>query len=196
MLEIERMGKTNNYAQVHKNMLYNPNISSKAKGIGALIETFSIGLKISKKKMIEKCKEEEKAFDNGIKELEEYGYLFRFQKRGERGRYRTCWYFNSEGVDINHLNDLIIELEDVTLVTESKILEKLLELNGFYIDKNLSDEGSVNGGTDNRVSVNGHPHLYKNSNFRSNIINEKYFMFKDGKVRLHPHFTQTRKEVK
>jgi Holliday junction DNA helicase RuvA len=34
MLEIERMGKTNNYAQVHKNMLYNPNISSKAKGIG------------------------------------------------------------------------------------------------------------------------------------------------------------------
>jgi hypothetical protein len=109
--------KDKNYAQVHVNMLRDKNLSLKAKGLGAVLESYSDNFDVSLKSIELGSRDGKKALKTAIKELEAGYYLFRFQTRDEQGLFITYWAFDSEKIDVDYLKDIICELEKVEMIT-------------------------------------------------------------------------------
>jgi hypothetical protein len=72
-----------NFSQVSNDILRNENISLKAKGLYAIIQSYITleDFTLYKKFLMNKCKEGEKAFDAAWKELKDNGYLVQYKMR-------------------------------------------------------------------------------------------------------------------
>lgn len=105
------------YAQVHRNMLFNNNLSLKAKGLGAILECYSDGFSLTKEAIKAKSKDKEKSLKSAITELEENDFLFRVQTR-EKGQFMTLWIFDSQNLSIEYVEELLYELDEIIFLTE------------------------------------------------------------------------------
>lgn len=120
-MKIKIKKKQNNYAQVHVNMLRDRKLSLKAKGLGAVLESYSNDFTVSVKSIEINSADGNRAVKTAIKELEAGYYLFRFQTRDKAGRFITYWAFDSEKLDVDYLRELINELDKVELITAETI---------------------------------------------------------------------------
>lgn len=123
-MKIKLKKKQTQYAQVHVNLLRNKELSLKAKGLGAVLESYSNDFEVSLKSIELNGTDGIKSIRSAIKELEEGYYLFRFQTRDEAGLFETYWAFDSQQLDVEYLHGLIRELEKVELITKNDILER------------------------------------------------------------------------
>ena len=88
-MKIKLKEKKNQYAQVHINLLRNQNRSLRAKGLGAVLESYSNDFELSLKSIEFNSVDGIKSIRSAIKELENGYYLFRFQTRDEGGLFIT-----------------------------------------------------------------------------------------------------------
>lgn len=79
------------FTQVPNGLLYDPNISFKAKGIWAYMSAKPEGWKFSADRIADETKEERKAILSGLKELSEAGYITAKKKGDGRIEYTLHW---------------------------------------------------------------------------------------------------------
>lgn len=79
------------FTQVPNGLLYDSNISFKAKGIWAYMSAKPEGWKFSADRIAEETKEERKAILAGLKELSEAGYITAKKKGDGRIEYTLHW---------------------------------------------------------------------------------------------------------
>lgn len=79
------------FTQVPNGLLYDPNISFKAKGIWAYMSAKPEGWKFSADRIADETKEERKAILAGLKELSEAGYITAKKKGDGRIEYTLHW---------------------------------------------------------------------------------------------------------
>nr|WP_321268459.1 hypothetical protein [uncultured Sulfurimonas sp.] len=123
-MKIKLKKKQNQYAQVHVDMLRNKILSLKAKGLGAVLESYSNDFELSLKSIELNSADGIKSIRSAIKELEDGYYLFRFQTRDKGGLFTTYWAFDSQKLDVIYLKEMIIELEKVELITQNDLLQR------------------------------------------------------------------------
>jgi len=116
-MKIKLRKKEKNYAQVHRNMLFNAELSLKAKGLGSLLELYSDDIELSEKTLIKKNTDGKRALKTAIVELEKLDYLFRIQTHDFNGQFMTIWIFDSELVDINYIQSILSELNSINILT-------------------------------------------------------------------------------
>lgn len=117
-MQIKLRKKEKDYAQVHKRLLFNPIISLKAKGLGAILECYSDNFEICLKTLTDKSTDGEKAIKAACKELVLHNYLFRFQILDENSKFKTIWIFDSEFIDQNYKNEILNQFEKIYKVDE------------------------------------------------------------------------------
>jgi len=101
--------KEKEYAQVHRNMLFDQKISFKAKGVGAILESYSDDFQISQKTILSKSDLDKiTSLKTATNELE-HGYLCRIKVRGNGGHYEVIWIFDSQGLDEKYLKEIFNE---------------------------------------------------------------------------------------
>lgn len=79
------------FTQVPNNLLYNPEISFKAKGIWAYMSAKPDGWHFSADRIAEETKEERKAILAGLKELSGAGYITAKKLKDGRVEYTLHW---------------------------------------------------------------------------------------------------------
>ena len=79
------------FTQVPNGLLYDPNISFKAKGIWAYMSAKPEGWQFSADRIAEETKEERKAILAGLKELSDAGYITAKKKGDGRIEYTLHW---------------------------------------------------------------------------------------------------------
>ena len=79
------------FTQVPNNLLYNPDISFKAKGLWAYMSAKPEGWHFSADRIADETKEERKAILAGLKELSENGYITAKKKSDGRIEYTLHW---------------------------------------------------------------------------------------------------------
>lgn len=121
-MKIKLKKKENQYAQVHVDMLRNRSLSLKAKGLGAVLESYSNDFDVSLKSIEYNASDGAKSIKNAIKELENGYYLFRFQTHDKSGKFVTYWAFDSQKLEVEYLKSIINELERVDLITTNDLL--------------------------------------------------------------------------
>lgn len=102
--------KENYYAQVHKNLLFNPNLAIQAKGLGAILECYSDDFKVSFESLKIHTQLTDKTLRKYVKQLEENQFLFRIQI------IKNCeliWFFDSQNLDIVFLIDEIKKIQSI-----------------------------------------------------------------------------------
>lgn len=123
-MKIKLKKKSSQYAQVHVEMLRNKTLSLKAKGLGAVLESYSNDFELSLRSIELNSSDGIKSIRSAIRELEKGFYLFRFQTRDKGGLFTTYWAFDSEKLDTEYLKNIIFELEKVEIITKNKILQR------------------------------------------------------------------------
>ena len=98
-MKIHLRKKKNKYAQVHENLLRNPNVSLKAKGLGAWLELHENGFILNLSFILKSTKEGKEAINSAISELKEGKYLFIEKSRNEKGQFTANWFYDSEGIE-------------------------------------------------------------------------------------------------
>lgn len=79
------------FTQVPNELLYNPNVSFKAKGIWAYMSAKPEGWQFSATRIAEETKEDRKAVLSGLKELSEAGYITAKKLGNGRIEYTLHW---------------------------------------------------------------------------------------------------------
>lgn len=125
-MKIKLKKKENSYAQVHKNMLFDRTLSLKAKGLGAILESYSNDFDVNMKSIEIGNTDGIKSIRSATKELEDGYYLFRFQVRDKGGLFTTFWVFDSERLDVNYLKNIIVGLEKIELITKNDLLQRAI----------------------------------------------------------------------
>lgn len=123
-MKIKLKKKENSYAQVHKNMLFDRTLSLKAKGLGAILESYSNDFDVNMKSIELGNADGIKSIRSATKELEDGYYLFRFQVRDKGGLFTTFWVFDSERLDVDYLKNIIVGLEKIELITKNDLLQR------------------------------------------------------------------------
>ena len=93
------------FTQVPNGLLYDPNISFKAKGIWAYMSAKPEGWNFSADRMAEETKEERKAILAGLRELSSAGYITAKKLKDGRIEYTLHWEVATASVpepDIKH----------------------------------------------------------------------------------------------
>ncbi|HEO99659.1 MAG TPA: hypothetical protein ENO02_10215 [Epsilonproteobacteria bacterium] len=103
MAKIRLKKKKAKYATVSRELLANPNISLKAKGMGAWLELHEDGFELNFEFILKNMKEGRDAVRKTIKELKDEDFLVTIQTRGNNGQFETTWIFDSEGEVTNAL---------------------------------------------------------------------------------------------
>lgn len=98
-MKIHLRKKKNKYAQVHENLLRNPDISLKAKGLGAWLELHENGFVLNLSFILQSTKEGKEAINSAISELKGGKYLFIEKSRNEKGQFIADWHYDSEGME-------------------------------------------------------------------------------------------------
>lgn len=94
------------FTQVPNGLLYDPNISFKAKGIWAYMSAKPEGWKFSADRIADETKEERKAILAGLKELSEAGYITAKKKGDGRIEYTLHWEVVSTSMSEPELENL------------------------------------------------------------------------------------------
>lgn len=123
-MKIKLKKKENKYAQVHVNMLRDRKLSLKAKGLGAVLESYSNDFEVSLKSIELNATDGIKSVRTAIKELEAGYYLFRFQTRDKGGLFITYWAFDSQKLEVEYLQEMMQELEKVELITKNELYQR------------------------------------------------------------------------
>jgi len=97
MAKIRLKKKKVRYATVSRDLLANPNISLKAKGLGAWLELHQDGFELNFEFILKNMKEGKSALRQTLKELREEDFLITIQTRNKKGKFETTWVFDSEG---------------------------------------------------------------------------------------------------
>lgn len=142
-MQIKLRKKEKDYAQVHKRLLFNPCLSLKAKGLGAILECYSDNFEICMKTLIDKSTDGEKAIKSACKELTFNNYLFRFQILDENSKFKTIWIFDSEFIDQNYKNEILSQFKKIYIIDE---LPK-----GHPVSNGVPFEGDLKGSTYNNI---------------------------------------------
>ena len=162
-MKIKLKKKKNQYAQVHVNLLRDKALSLKAKGLGAVLESYSDDFDVSIKSIELNSTDGAKAIKTAIKELENGYYLYRFQTHDDDGKFITYWAFDSQKLEINYLKNIINELERVDLITPHLIVTP-----GYR-----NGSTAVNNFTGVPFSVDGSRTTYKNKEIRNKKLLKK-----------------------
>ena len=107
-MNIRLKKKREQYAQVHKNLLFHSKISIQAKGLGAIFECYSDNFTISMATLEIHSGLHRDTIRKYLKELEGNFFLFRVQI------IKDCtmvWFFDSQNLDISYLIEEIEELQ-------------------------------------------------------------------------------------
>ena len=116
-MTIKLRKKEKDYAQVHRNLLFNQNLSFKSKGLGSLLEIYSDDFEVSEKTLINKSTDGKRALKSAIFELEREDFLIRIQTHNTNGQFITIWIFDSELVDIKYVQQIINEMNSINILT-------------------------------------------------------------------------------
>jgi hypothetical protein len=168
-MKIKLKKKENQYAQVHVNMLRNKTLSLKAKGLGAVLESYSDDFEVSLKSIELNATDGIKSVRTAIKELEDGYYLFRFQTRDKGGLFSTYWAFDSQKLDVDYLREMIKELEKVELITKNELLQRGIP-HGNAVTGMPS---TASRSTASRQSTTYNNTNYKNKEDKNNILEKR-----------------------
>ena len=97
MAKIRLKKKKVRYATVSRELLANPNISLRAKGLGAWLELHQDGFELNFEFILQSMKEGRDTLRKVLKELKEEDFLVTIQTRNKNGKFETTWIFDSEG---------------------------------------------------------------------------------------------------
>lgn len=103
MAKIRLKKKKTRYATVSRELLTNPNISLKAKGLGAWLELHEDGFELNFEFILKNMKEGRDSVRKTIKELKDKDFLITIQTKNHIGQFETTWVFDSEGEVKNEL---------------------------------------------------------------------------------------------
>lgn len=162
-MKIKLKKKDNQYAQVHVNMLRDRSLSLKAKGLGAVLESYSNDFEVSVKAIEIGSNDGVKAIKTAIKELEQGYYLFRFQTHDQGGKFITYWAFDSQKLEVEYLKEMINELEKVEIITINDLLTPGYQ-KGTTVDNVTGVPFSADGFSADGKSVDGSRTTYNNIN--------------------------------
>jgi len=98
-MKIHLRKKKNKYAQVHENLLRNPHISLKAKGLGGWLELHEDGFVLNLSFILQSTREGKEAVNSAIAELKNGKYLFIEKTRNKKGQFTADWHYDSEGIE-------------------------------------------------------------------------------------------------
>ncbi len=160
-MKIKLKKKKNKYAQVHINLLRDRNLSLKAKGLGAILESYSDNFNLTVKSIELNSSDGVKAVKTAIKELESGFYLYRFQTHDQDGKFITYWAFDSQKLDVNYLQEMINELEKVELITPINLNSPGYR-NGTPVSSSTGVPFSASG-----FSANGKCTIYNNTTYKN-----------------------------
>lgn len=161
-MKIKLKKKENQYAQVHVNMLRDRALSLKAKGLGAVLESYSNDFDVSLKSIEINSNDGAKSIKNAIKELENGYYLFRFQTHDSSGKFVTYWAFDSQKLEVEYLKSIIKELERVDHITKNDLLSPGYQ-KGRAVDTVTGVPFTGDGKTIDGKSVGGSRTTYNNN---------------------------------
>lgn len=122
-MKVRLKKKANGYAQVSVNMLRDRSLTLKAKGLGAVLESYSNDFEVSMKSIELNATDGIKSVRSAIKELENGLYLFRLQTRDSGGLFTTYWAFDSQQLDFEYLKEMVSELEKIEQITKKDLLD-------------------------------------------------------------------------
>jgi hypothetical protein len=136
-----------NFSQVSNDILRNENISLKAKGLYALIQSYITleDFTLYKKFLMNKCKEGEKAFDAAWKELKDNGYLIQYKMR----EGANSFYYEYELLD-TPLDPHFVPLENVGV--ENVPLQNVDLQNVGVINNTINNNTEMNNNLSNHIS--------------------------------------------
>lgn len=101
-----------NYTQIPNDLIRNPKISAKAKIILSILLSNRQGWKSHVKVIVSMMKEGRDAVQNGLKELEELGYLKRLKYREKESKRLRGWIWlytdRAEGFDLKGVEESIV----------------------------------------------------------------------------------------
>jgi len=97
MAKIRLKKKKKRYATVSRNLLSNPNISLRSKGLGSWLELHQDGFELNFEFILQNMKEGRDTLRKALKELRTEDFLLTIQTRNESGKFETIWVFDSEG---------------------------------------------------------------------------------------------------
>ena len=120
------------FTQVPNNLLYNPDISFKAKGLWAYMSAKPDGWNFSADRIAEETKEERKAILAGLKELSKNGYITAKKKSDGRIEYTLHWEVARTSVSEP-------ELEKPEPVASAKPNEPILDISSMKIRPKRDD---------------------------------------------------------
>lgn len=103
MAKIRLKKKKTKYATVSRELLTNPDISLKAKGLGAWLELHEDGFELNFEFILKNMKEGRDSVRKTIKELKDKEFLVTVQTKSTTGQFETTWVFDSEGIDKEEL---------------------------------------------------------------------------------------------
>jgi hypothetical protein len=95
-----RTEKLKNYSMIDNSVLQDKRLSWKAKGIMCYILSLPVTWKIYVKEVLTHATDGKESFRNGMKELEEYGYIVKNSIRNEQGRFLGYNYIVIEKPEI------------------------------------------------------------------------------------------------
>lgn len=187
-MKIKLKKKENQYAQVHVNMLRDRTLSLKAKGLGAVLESYSNDFEVSVKSIEIGSSDGQKSIKNAIKELENGHYLFRFQTHDKSGKFVTFWAFDSQKLEVGYLKEIIAELEKVELITINDLLTPGYQ-KGSAVNTITGVPFTGGGKTIDGKSADGsgttyNNNIYKNKDYKNNPDNKQGYDEKP-KVKLN-----------
>lgn len=184
--------KEKNYAQVHVNMLRDKDLSLKAKGLGAVLESYSNDFNVSLKSIELGSTDKETSIKTAIKELEQGYYLFRFQTHDEDGRFETYWAFDSEKLNVEYLKNIIVELEKVELVTINDFLVTAPRFSGGGKSgtyKNIEDENKRDNKKEKLLKEKNQKEQSGSGSKIIKTTETKIWVEEAGKIRIRPRYT-------
>lgn len=123
------------FTQVPNGLLYDPNISFKAKGIWAYMSAKPEGWKFSADRIANETKEERKAILAGLKELSEAGYITAKKKGDGRIEYTLHW-------EVVRTSMSEPELENLEPSSNAKPNEPILDISSMKMRPKRTDYSS------------------------------------------------------
>ena len=124
MAKIRLKKKKSRYATVSRELLTNPDISLKAKGLGAWLELHEDGFELNFEFILKNMKEGRDSVRKTIKELKDKEFLVTIQTKSTTGQFETTWVFDSEGEVKNELEPTTENQYTENQETENHVTEK------------------------------------------------------------------------
>lgn len=97
----------NQFITIETGFLRNENLSLNAKGLLALMLTYSNDVNLSLKKLSEKSNVGKYITRNALNELQEHGYVYRFEGK-EGGKYFYRYLYDERPIDIRKAEKFIM----------------------------------------------------------------------------------------